>query len=135
MPPANMIVFSLAALGLIIWRYRASQHWIEIFGTSGHRPEGLARVLEALRRAGVRYRTRNAVSLGTETTMGAGMSSTVLVHRSDLAAARRALAEHRAGVFGESRGHGGRFVASRWPGPSRRRGSRGPEDTGPARCT
>ena len=81
----------LALCGLaLLWQLETGQ-WIEIYGTSGHRSDDLGRVLGALRRAGLPFRTRSTLS-ASEAAFGMGLGTTVLVKRSDVAEAQRAIA-------------------------------------------
>jgi hypothetical protein len=92
-----LLLVILAVGGSVLLFYKAARQWVAFAGSAGHRPSEPVMIAAILRRAGVRYRIKNVVSIGSEATMGAGMSTTVLVQRSDLAVARRAVAASGTG--------------------------------------
>lgn len=79
-------------VALLLWE---SGQWVAFDGAAGHRPGRLLRTAETLRRAGIRTRVQNTVTVGSEAAVGAGMSTTLLVHKGDIGKARRVAREAR----------------------------------------
>ena len=93
-----LLLLFIAAIVLCVGLLLAeSRNWVAFRGAPGHRPGDLMSVARELRNAGVRHRIQNTVTVASESAIGAGVSTTLLVHKQDLSMARRAMRNRPVG--------------------------------------